>query len=198
MKKISQWILASALGATLNVARADKVELAGMQVDDRVSVAGSSLKLNGAGVGLRFVFKVYLIGLYLPEPKSRAEDILQEDSARRMVILMLRDVSADQFSQALAEASAPDEATVPPANLHAGLALLARKIANRPRGLRKGDVLTLDWVPGTGAVVQINGHSLMEPVPDKGFYAGLLNIWIGPRPTDPLLKSRLLGRAHSG
>ena len=60
-------------------------------------------------------------------------------------------------------------------------------------GLRKGDRLTLDWVPGVGTVVALNQKPLLAPIADRSVYNALLNVWLGAKPADSSLKTRLLG-----
>ena len=50
--------------------------------------------------------------------------------------------------------------------------------------LKKGDVITTDWIPGVGTVSSHNGKRLSEPLPDIGFYNALLKIWLGDKPAD--------------
>ena len=59
--------------------------------------------------------------------------------------------------------------------------------------IHKRDQLTLDWVPGSGTVVRINGKRLAANLPNPSFYRALLKLWLGEHPADPLLKPLLLG-----
>ena len=54
---------AAMLCAASGVAMA--AEVAGVKLDDSISLGGKTLVLNGAGVRTRAVFKVYAMGLYL-------------------------------------------------------------------------------------------------------------------------------------
>jgi hypothetical protein len=54
-------------------------------------------------------------------------------------------------------------------------------------------VLTLDWVPGVGAVVALNRKPLAAPLRSRAVYDALLLVWLGEKPTDPALKASLLG-----
>lgn len=62
--------------------------------------------------------------------------------------------------------------------------------------LKKGDVLTDDYIPGVGTVIQINGKQISEPIPDPLFYTVLLRIWLGDKPADAKLKRGLLGESN--
>jgi hypothetical protein len=108
---------------------------------------------------------------------------------------MLRDVSAEEFGRAMADSVAERSSAssfLPPAD---DLRRVGTSIAAQARGLRKGDRLTMDWVPGVGAVIELNKKPLLAPIADRSFYSALLGVWLGARPTDPALKGKLLGRA---
>ena len=59
--------------------------------------------------------------------------------------------------------------------------------------VKKGDVITLDWVPGTGTVSSLNGKQIGESMPDIAFYNAVLRIWLGDNPVQNDLKRGLLG-----
>ncbi len=56
-----------------------------------------------------------------------------------------------------------------------------------------GDVITMDWIPGTGLVVTSKGKQQGEPFADPEFYKGMMSIWFGPSPGDWKLKDAMLG-----
>ena len=58
-------LLIVALTALCRPASAATIELAGVQLEDKVTVAGKPLVLNGAGIRYKAIFKVYTAGLYL-------------------------------------------------------------------------------------------------------------------------------------
>jgi hypothetical protein len=163
--------------------------------DDAPRIAGRPLQLNGAGIGQRFVFKVYAIALYLPEPRHTAEAVLDGDGPSRISIRLLRDVGKLDFAKAIAESAADgrDRPDVEPGAT--GLLEVGAAIASLPQGLRSGDRLTIDWVPGLGTVIQLNHKPLMQPNADRNLYKALLKVWLGAKPTDAALKTQLLGSA---
>jgi hypothetical protein len=61
--------------------------------------------------------------------------------------------------------------------------------------VRKGDVVNLDFVPGKGLILSVNGVPRGAPVAGEDLYAGLLKVFIGDRPVDKQLKAGLLGAA---
>lgn len=161
------------------------------ELEKTVQVAGQHLRLNGAGISFRLVFKVYAIGLYLPDQRRTPQAVLASSGPRRLFIRLLRDVSAGEFEDAvlgkLAEGGSPHDRQTA-----AQMLRLGKAIAAQPQGLRRGDLLTLDWVPGIGTVVELNRRPLTPPLQDIAFYNALLNIWLGDDPADERLKTALL------
>ncbi|HEV2719266.1 MAG TPA: chalcone isomerase family protein, partial [Thermoanaerobaculia bacterium] len=71
--------------------------LAGVNLEDRTTVNGQTLVLNGAGLRKKFFIKVYVGGLYLQAKNSNAAAVLGADTPRRMVMHFLYSVSKDQM-----------------------------------------------------------------------------------------------------
>lgn len=166
-------------------------------LSDSALVAGRELQLNGAGVGMRVVFKVYAMGLYLAERKRTAAEVMaSSNEPRRLAMALLRDVPGEDFSKLVMEYAQEHHQNLG-ALATTRLLQLSRAIAQDGGGLRKGDLLTMDWVPGTGVVVELNRRPLIEPLGDAAFYNLLLGIWLGEKPADPALKSKLLGQTES-
>lgn len=59
---------------------------------------------------------------------------------------------------------------------------------------KKGSVIALDFVPGSGTRVLVNGATQGKPIAGDEFYRALLRIWLGDRPVDGDLKKGLLGQ----
>lgn len=168
------------------------VELAGVKLDDSARVGNQDLKLNGAGIRYKLVFKVYVIGLYLPEKKTAVADVLAVPGARRVTITMLRDVGSEEFGKAFATGIEHNTDAAERAALAAPMAKFNAMFATAPE-LKQGDVLHLDWMSGSGMVVLLNGRKILEPIADAAFYNAVLRIWLGARPVDDKLKRQLLG-----
>jgi hypothetical protein len=52
----------------------------------------------------------------------------------------------------------------------------------------------LDFVPGTGTRVLVDGAAKGKPIAGDEFYKGLLRIWLGDKPVDGDLKKAMLGQ----
>lgn len=196
-RRMARMIIVPAAWALACSQPARALDLESMRLDDSARVAGRSLVLNGAGIARQLVFRVYAIGLYLIDRKVTAEEILATEGPRRIAIAILRDISSDDFQSAVANHVNRDAAQQDRAAVRTQMATLIKAIARQPDGLREGDTLTMDWVPDTGTVVQLNGKPLVAPMPGRAFYNALLGIWLGDSPADPSLKPKLLGRSLS-
>ena len=171
---------------------AQAIDVAGVKMPDVTRVADSELKLNGAGVRTKFLFKVYALGLYLTEKKSTADDVLAATGPRRVSLTLLRTVKSDEFGDAFIKAinenSKPEEL----ARIAVQIKQFESMFTLFPE-VKTGDNLVFDWVPGVGTVTTMNGKKIGETVADVAFYNAFLKIWIGSKPADTGLKPRLLG-----
>lgn len=190
-----QRMLACALIACALNPPAAAAEVGGIRFDDTSKVAGKDLKLNGAGVRIKFVFRVYAAGLYLPERKNTAAEIIALPGPRRVQLVMLRDVSSEDFHEAFMKGLHHNIDPAEMAKIINQTTQLGDMFSQLPAGLKKGDVLHLDWIPGIGTECELNGKKIGEAVPDMTFYNALLKIWIGDKPVDNTLKPALLGEA---
>lgn len=192
------WMKTLAAGAVLAVTMAlpaaAAVDVGGYKFDDTVKVAGKDLKLNGAGMRTKFVIKVYAAGLYLPEKSKAVADILKQEGPRRVMLQMARDVSSEDFGKAFMDGINENVDKAEKQKIVAQIGKFGEMFAGVD-GLKKGDVLHIDWIPGSGTVCELNGKKLIENVPDINFYNALLRIWLGDKPADRSLKPALLGDA---
>lgn len=173
---------------------AQAVEVAGIKFDDSVTVGGQQLKLNGAGLRTKVIFKVYALGLYLPEKKTTVSDVLNSQGARRTQIVIMRELSSDEFGQAFMSGLTSNTDQAERNKILPQTKQFGEMFASIP-GLKKGDVLTVDWLPGVGTQCMLNGKKIGEVLPDLAFYNAILRIWIGDKPADSSLKPLLLGEA---
>ncbi len=170
-------------------------EVGGIKFPETVTVAGQELKLNGAGVRTKLVFKVYALGFYLPERKSTVADVLASTGPRRIRIMPMRDLSSDDFGMAfmkgLNDNVGPEERT----KLLPQTKAFGEMFAQFP-GLKKGDELIVDWTPGVGSQAVLNGKKVGDVLPDLAFFNAIMRIWIGDKPVDAALKPKLLAPAE--
>jgi len=179
------------LTAAMALPAAAAVDVNGFKFDDTARVAGKELKLNGAGMRTKVIIKVYAAGLYLTEKKTTMAEIAALEGPRRVTLIMARDVSSDSFGSAFMEGLKDNTSTVERNGMATQVGKFGEMFAAVP-GLKKGDVLHIDWLPGVGTQCELNGKKLGEAVPDVAFYNAILRIWMGDKPADRSLKPALL------
>ena len=190
--KFFKSLLAGAFLACAFSQNAAAVDVAGINYKDTVKVAGKDLVLNGAGVRNKFVIKVYGAGLYLPSKKTTTEEVMKETGPRRMQLVMLRDITSDDFGTSFMAGINNNLEKDDKMRIVGQLSKFGEMFASIP-ALKKGDVLDLDWIPGTGTVCLLNGKQVGETTPDLQFHNAILKIWLGNKPADASLKPKLLG-----
>ncbi len=171
---------------------ATAAEISGVRLDDTVRVANQDLKLNGAGIRYKAIFKVYVAGLYLPEKKTTVQEVLALPGARRVTIVPMRDISNEDFGRSFMSGIQKNSDRAEKAKMIMQLQKFGEIFASVPE-LKKGDVLTTDWIPGSGTVIHLNGKRVSDVLPDLAFYNAILKIWLGDNPADSRLKPLLLG-----
>ena len=58
--------------------------------------------------------------------------------------------------------------------------------------MREGDQVWLDYVPGSGTSVLVNGD-VRGVIPGSDFNAALLSVWLGREPVSESLKKAMVG-----
>jgi hypothetical protein len=167
-------------------------EVAGVKVDDRVTVESSDLVLNGAGLRTKFFVNVYVAGLYLVQKKTSTADVLAQPGAKRVSMRLMRDLTAKQLVDALDEGIRDNTPAAEQESLKSRVAELTA-IMNALESAKNGDVIALDWVPGAGTRIVLNGQPRGKPIAGEDFYRALLRIWLGDDPVSKDLKKALLG-----
>ena len=166
-------------------------EVGGVQLPEKVSRDGRTLRLNGAGVRSKFFFEVYVGALYLESGSSDPARILSIDQAWELTLVFKRDVDHEQVLDAFREAF---DANSPPgelAALRAGLVKFHDEVMSSLT-VHAGQTLSFSYRPGRGTTLTVPGGST-SLVEGKGFADAVLRTWIGEHPSDSSLKQALLG-----
>ncbi|MFG6439849.1 chalcone isomerase family protein [Roseateles sp. LKC17W] len=173
-------------------ASAQAVEVGNVKYESAVDLAGQKLQLNGAGIRYKFVVKVYTAGLYLTTKAGTTAEVLAAPGPKRIHISMLRDIDGNELGKLFTkgmEDNAPREEFVKSIN---GVLKLSEIFASRKQ-LNNGDNFSVDYVPGLGSTVLLNGKAIGETIKEPEFFSALLRIWLGDKPADSGLKDALLG-----
>jgi hypothetical protein len=177
-------------------AGAQGVELAGVRYAPSVQLGNVPLQLNGAGIRYKFIIKVYTAGLYLSSKAPSAEQVLGQAGPKRMHVVMLRDIDANELGKLFTRGMQDNAPREEFSKFIPGTLKLA-EIFSAQKKLKAGDSFFVDYVPGVGTTVLVNGKVTADPIKEPEFYSALLRIWLGERPADSALKDALLGKPHS-
>ncbi len=172
------------------------VQLEGQSFDATARVADTDLVLNGVGLRAVAWLKGYAAALYLGAKAGTPAAVLATPGAKRLQLRMLQDVPAQEFVKAFDKGLERNT----PAAEQAALAERKARFDSTVQAIgkvKKGDVVNLDFVPGSGLVMLYNGKPRGEPIPGDDLYAALLRIFLGEQPVDARLKQGLLGAATS-
>lgn len=189
---LSAPLLGLALGLSPLMASAATVDVAGVKLEDRVTVAGKPLVLNGAGIRYKAVFKVYTAGLYVEKRATTPDGLLDQTGPKRMTITMLRDIDSAELGKLFSRGMEDNMEKGSFAKLIPGVLRMSQVFSNH-KVLKTGETFVLDWIPGTGTVLTIKGKVEGEPFKEEAFFEALMRIWLGPKPADWALKDALLG-----
>jgi hypothetical protein len=170
------------------------VELAGVKLEDRATVAGAPLVLNGAGVRYKAVFKVYTAGLYLSTKADTPEAVLAAPGPKRLAITMLRDIDSGELGKLFSRGMEDNMDRAAFSKLIPGVMRMSQVFSDHKQ-LKEGETFVIDWVPGTGTVLTVKGAVQGEPFREPEFFNALMRIWLGKKPADFRLKEALLGKA---
>jgi len=154
----------------MSASKADVVLLDSQMVGDQ------QIFLNGIALREKFVFDVYVAGLYLPEKSSDPTTILQKDEPRMMVMHFLRDVEAKKINDAWYEGLEANVENVTP-ELKAKFDQLAAMMTD----IKEGQGMGFIYNPVTGTDVMVADQP-KGAILGKDFADAILATWIGPKP----------------
>ena len=170
------------------LAQAD-TKIAGVELQDSYRIDQQALLLNGAGVRSKMFVKVYVAALYVGETSNNPAAILAAPGAKSMQMTMLyQEVEAGKITQGWNDGFS---ANLTNAELEPLKQRLKKFNALFPP-LYKGDIVRMDYSPGTGTLLSINDRQLGH-IEGADFFTALLKVWIGEQPVDKNLKKGLLG-----
>jgi len=158
-------VTAAALSAPLLAqaqAQPQAIELAGVRYEPTAQVGNTRLVLNGAGIRYKAIFKVYTAGLYLTAKATTPEAVLATPGPRRMHITMLRDIDANELGKLFTRGMEQNTTRDDFMKSIAGTLKLS-EVFSAKKKLVAGDSFFVDWIPGQGTVIVVNGKPANEP-----------------------------------
>ena len=190
MNKITNNMIAALLFSTSGLAMS--ADVSGVKVDDKASVGGQELVLNGAGMRQRLLFKVYVGALYVPQKTSIPAEVTARNQPRRMSLLLQRDVSADMLLEALRAGLADNNSQAQLDAIRPQVEQFAT-IFKSVGEAKSGQVIHIDYTPSEGTRILLDGEA-KGTISGEPFNKALFNTWLGDRPVQESLKKALLGQ----
>jgi hypothetical protein len=170
---------------------AASVTIDGVEIPDTLTVTNGnpSLVLNGAGVREKLFLDIYIGALYLPEKSGDAQAILAGTGPACVAMHFLyKEVSREKITESWEDGLAANQTATEMQALQPQL----EKFNALFRTMRKGEVIRICYLPGTGTEVRINGER-RGVVEGESFFHALLGIWLGAHPVSNDLKQGMLG-----
>jgi hypothetical protein len=163
------------------------VEVAGVHLDQTVTVQGQLLKLNGYGIRKKFFVKVYIGSLYSAKRLSTAAEALRDGGGKliRMNFLHSR-VGKEKIIESFNEGFANNSPDL------IGSSDISKFLSLFTADFNRGDVVDLILGADGSVSACLNGRP-MGSVTSARLARAVLAIYLGDHPADESLKNGMLG-----
>jgi hypothetical protein len=166
-------------------------EVSGVKLDNTITLGGQRLTLNGAGVRYKTFFKVYVGSLYATRKFTDLQSLVAAPGPKRFHAVLLRDVETADFGRSMVR-GIEDNTPKDQFFKFAGSFTRMSNVFSDKKGFKVGETFSIDFLPGVGTIVSINGKPVGEPFKEPEFFQAMMGIWIGSVPADFKLKEALL------
>lgn len=184
MKKL---ILAVIAVASITLGQA-QTTVGDVTLPNTMTVEGTELVLNGAGIREKVFIDLYAVGLYLPEKTKKAKDIINADESMAMKLEIISFlISSDKMISAINDGfdlSMSYDTSPLKKEIETFKGFLSEKIV-------QGNVFDFTYTKDKGTVVSKNGKEV-GVIKGLEFKKALFGIWLGSQPVDKDLKKGLL------
>jgi len=187
---LGAWV--ACLGPGLAGRPAQAATFEGVQFDDRISLAGQDLLLNGTGLRSAGWFKAYVAALYLPRRAASTAEVLAQAGPKRVRLVLMVDAPALELAKGFDKGVLRNTAGTEAQALRPRLARMFEAMQSAGN-LKKGDAIDLDYDPARGTTLWLNGRARGEPIAGADFHLAVLRSFVGEHPYHRRLKSGLLG-----
>lgn len=166
-------------------------EVAGVKLEDTITVAGTKLQLNGAGIRYKGPFKVYVGDLYTTKKVHSLEELIAAPGPKRLNMTFLREVNSTDFGKLLTRGIEDNTSKTEMSKIVPGMIKMGEIFAAN-KAFQPGDTSALEWDPAKGLTIWAKGKIQAEPFQDPAFFRALMSIWFGGTPADWKLKDAML------
>ena len=166
-------------------------EFGGIQFPDNIALPDTvkTVWLNGVGYRKKFFVKVYIGALYTEKLARSRDEVVALDGPNRVLMhIVHEEVDKEKLVNAWNEGF---EDNLSDDKFEKMRPTIDRFNAMFPT-VREGDVIFLDYIPGTGTRVTINDEQ-KGVIAGRDFNRAMLDIWLGDEPASKKLKNAMLG-----
>jgi hypothetical protein len=168
---------------------ASALDIAGIKLPDSMPVADQQLALNGAGIREKWMFDLYVSGLYLQAPSKDSKTVIAADENQSIRLHIISDkITSERMISATTEGFEK--------SLDGKAGALQPKIddfiATFNEAIKVGDYFDLTYVKGEGVHVSKNGAKV-KTIAGLDFKQALYGIWLSDTPAQESLKQEMLG-----
>ena len=166
------------------------LEIGDITMPDTMQAGDQSLMLNGAGIRSKFIFDLYVAGLYLNTKSADAEQVIKADEN---MTLRLHIISSKITSEKMTNATREGFDKSTDNNTQAIASQIDQFLEAFSDEIVDGDVFEFNYQPNQGTIVSKNGV-FKSTVSSLAFKSALFGIWLSDKPVKEKLKSQLLGQ----
>jgi len=166
-------------------------EFGGITFPEKIALADTArtVQLNGIGYRKKFFIKVYIGALYTERLARSRDEVIALDGPKRILMHFVHDEVSreklvDAWNDGFEENLSDDDLKKLQPQIDKFNAMFTT--------VKQGDVIYLDYIPGTGTRVTINGDN-KGVIAGRDFNSALLDIWLGEAPADKKLRKAMLG-----
>ncbi len=165
-------------------------EIKGVNLPDTLSVNGTKLVLNGAGVRMKFFFSIYVGALYLPNKMHSADKVINADIPKRIVMHFVysHKISKEKIIDAFKDDFENNSKELLPEIKSE----IKRFYSFFDSDFNKNDEVVITYLPMKGTCVEIN-KKLKGCIAGKKFMKAVFSVWLGEDPPSEGLKNKMLG-----
>jgi hypothetical protein len=170
---------------------ASAIEIENVKLAETIknNATGEPLILNGAGIRTKFIFDIYVCGLYLEVKTKNPIEIIKSLREKRIVMHFLYDeVTKEKLTAGWTDGFEENHSD----KQMTGLKDRLDKFNAMFITVKKGNTIQLDFHSDSSLVVFINGKERGK-INGHDFQQALLRIWLGEEPVTNDLKSAMLG-----
>lgn len=132
------------------------VEVGGLKFDDIVKIGGKEFKVNGVGVCMCIIIKVYFLVFYLFEKKDIMVGVFESLGLCCFIFGMLCEVTGDELGQVFLVGIIVNIDKVECFKFVNQLVQFGEVFVNILQ-VKKGDFIIVDWIFDIGIVMYFNG-----------------------------------------